>query len=158
MAYGYNQISTNNDNKNIYKWSVKINKSNDNVSGILIGISSEIYLEKKSFVSWQYSYIQHGRINTYPEENDGYTHRKHYGIKFKQGDIITMELDLSKSQIKYYVNNEDQGIAYKNIIRGQDIKYRLAVSLREIDNEIEIVSFTKTSWIYTQIILSKKNK
>ena len=39
------------------------------------------------------------------------------------------------------VNDKDQGIAYKDIKKGNDIIYRLNVSLRLPDDHVEIINF-----------------
>ena len=51
--------------------------------------------------------------------------RANYGNKCDIGDVIEIELDLNTFEIKYRVNDEDMGIAYKDI---EDTQYRVALS------------------------------
>ena len=53
---------------------------------------------------------------------------KRYGASFMK-DKVSINLDLKKKEIRFLVNDQDQGIAYQNIKTGEDIKYRLVVSL-----------------------------
>ncbi len=54
-----------------------------------------------------------------------------------------MVLDLSSGGNLYFiVNNVDQGIAYKNIDRGNNIKYRMAVSYNN-GNVVTLISYSK---------------
>lgn len=45
------------------------------------------------------------------------------------GDVISIRLDLQKRNIEYFINNESIGIIYRNIPIGEEIKYRLAISM-----------------------------
>ena len=134
-VYGGIQISADNDNKKIYEWKLRMNKMTYCCG---FGIASEIYLGRFAIEHWQYMYRQGGRILDH-DEFTGY--RENYGPTLKEGDIMKIELDLNRSQIKYLVNDQDLGIAYKDIIRGEDIKYRLCASVGLEETEVEIISF-----------------
>ena len=68
---------------------------------------------------------------------------KEYGKDVVNGDIICMELDLKDCNVSFYVNNENQGIAFKNVEIGEDIDYRLIVSLAVNGTSVSIIKFTQ---------------
>ena len=66
-----------------------------------------------------------------------------YGKDVQHEDIICLELDLKKKIISFYINDEDQGIAFKNVDIGEHIQYRLIVSLATNGTSITIIRFTQ---------------
>lgn len=50
---------------------------------------------------------------------------------FDVGDIVTLELDLKKSIISFYINKRWRGIAFGHVRKGVDIKYKLAILLAD---------------------------
>ena len=56
----------------------------------------------------------------------GSTHEE-YGCVVKDGDEITMELDVKRRTLRYYNNGADQGIAFEKVCFPDGIRYRLAV-------------------------------
>ena len=48
-----------------------------------------------------------------------------YGMKYGEGDTISIKLDLNKKEISFRLNDVDQGIAY-DIWKADDVKYRLS--------------------------------
>ena len=40
---------------------------------------------------------------------------RRYSDKIKKGDIVQMEINIYKKQIRYFINDEDQGLAFENI-------------------------------------------
>ena len=61
--------------------------------------------------------------------------------RYKTGDKIVMELDLIQRQLIYYRNDVCLGIAYKDIVCNNDIKYRFNLSVAALNVEISIESF-----------------
>ena len=68
---------------------------------------------------------------------------KRYGGGFAKGDKVSVHLNLVKGQIKYYINDKDQGIAFQDVARKTEVTYRLVVGLfdRDKDTEIEMLEF-----------------
>ena len=60
-----------------------------------------------------------------------------------ENDLVSIELDLDKKTIRFYLNSVDQGIAYRNVGCGDNVKYRLCVILYGSGSSVEIVGFTK---------------
>ena len=136
-VYGLHKIQTDDDNQKVYQWSLRMNKVKDDS---VFGLCSKVFLGSASFRSWEYIYNQNGDVDD--RVNGEYTRK--YGDKLKEGDILTIELDLNHSQIKYFVNGNDKGIAFKNIKRGKDIKYRLQIALCSVGSEVEIISYKES--------------
>ena len=51
-----------------------------------------------------------------------------HGKGYEEGDVILVHLNLKEEQIRISINEEDQGIAYNKIEKGEDIKYRFMVT------------------------------
>ena len=134
-------ISTNNDKLQNYIWQLKIERLKQ-FSGCIIGISSSLAPNSDIDTTggYHYAYESTGRI--LPQENS-YLSWKKYGDGFEQDDIVTVHLDLRSKQIAFYVNGDDQGIAYKNIKTGKFQMYRLFVSLYNIHESVRIINFSK---------------
>ena len=60
------------------------------------------------------------------------------------GDTITMESDTNKTIIKFYDNEEDQGIAYEDIDFSENRKYQLAVFLNDRYICVQLIDFRQT--------------
>ena len=60
--------------------------------------------------------------------------------RIRKGDKVSIHLDLNQSQIRFFINDKDQGTAYNNITKKKDITYRLMVMLSH-NVEIEILDF-----------------
>ena len=52
-----------------------------------------------------------------------------------------MELNLSIKELIYYVNSESYGVAFNDIKKDSDIKYKLALSLYFVDVSIQLIKF-----------------
>ena len=52
--------------------------------------------------------------------------------------MVTIELDMKKSVLRFLVNDEDKGLQHNNIDRGDDIKYQLAVTLRGTGSKVTL--------------------
>ena len=154
VSYGINQISTTNNTK-IYTWTVKINKLYEfdslhkghfkHFETLGIGLSSNINLINIAGRCRQYLFLNDGTINRYPPDPDDinvYFYK--YGDLMRENDIITMELNLNTSQITYFINGINKGVAYKNIIKGENIKYRFMVTMGFYHNEVEIISYSES--------------
>ena len=82
-----------------------------------------------------YAYITStGRISN---PISGYSGKK-YGVKCKNNDIIDMHLDLEKYELRYYVNNKDQGKAYDV---DEEIRYKAAITMDDVGSKIQLISY-----------------
>ena len=59
-----------------------------------------------------------------------------------RGEVL-IRLDLKHGEIRFSLNGIDQGIAFKNIKQGKDIKYRLVGKMYHKEASIEIVQFCR---------------
>ena len=55
--------------------------------------------------------------------------KKMYGRYWDTGDVVGVCIDLDKKVIEYYLNGEPLGIAFNNIIKGENVAYFPGVSL-----------------------------
>ena len=133
-VYGLNKIPTDDDNKKVYQWNLRMNKVK---YGSVFGVCSKVFLGRGSFNSWEYIYKRNGDI----DDTELDKRIRGYGDKLEEGDILTIELDLNNSQIKYFINGNDKGVAFKDIKRGKDIKYRLHAALSSVGSEVELISY-----------------
>eukprot|EP01084_Bolivina_argentea_P231709 390670_1 len=128
------------DNNTLYEWKIKIlyldtsKYKNDNDIGI--GIASHKAAVRGHFLDQckpSYCYLSNGFI----ESSDGSTYL--YGEKYKTNDTITMQLNLKRKMLKFYVNNKDQGIVKLKI----DYKklYYLAIALEHQNTSMQIFAF-----------------
>ena len=137
-SYGSTIIETA-KNENIYIWTFHIAKCAYD-SGMVIGITSKYSITTNAFsrekVSPNYGVL------SYNGQKVSKHNYKSYGKQFKENDIINMILNLKKRTISYKINDIDQGVAYNNIVVGNDVNYKLAVTLGATNNSLQIIDFT----------------
>ena len=61
--------------------------------------------------------------------------KKQYGKKFEVGDTVTVELDMYRQELSFFVNERNMGMAYRVDERKE---YVLAVALRSDSYDIQI--------------------
>ena len=61
--------------------------------------------------------------------------------------IVSMKLNMKERDIEYFVNNKSIGIPFDNLPIGDDIKYRLAISL-EMEIQVTLMNFEYLQIIY----------
>eukprot|EP01084_Bolivina_argentea_P109856 196260_1 len=66
---------------------------------------------------------------------------KQYVVSPQEGDIITIDLNLRKKRVKFYVNDIDYGIIINHIRTGIDIDYYLALAVAGATQQLTIVEF-----------------
>ena len=59
---------------------------------------------------------------------------------WKPGHVVGIKLDLKERNIEYFINDESKGITHQNIPIGEDIKYRLAVTMTCDGHQVTIQS------------------
>ena len=64
--------------------------------------------------------------------------------KYGKGDKIKIVLNLENVTIKFYKNDIDLGIAYENIQKSKDLKYKLAVYLHWRQDSVSIINFEQS--------------
>eukprot|EP01083_Nonionella_stella_P089362 249347_1 len=64
--------------------------------------------------------------------------RKKYGQRYRHGDKITVRLDLQARELRFLVNDEDQGLAYDGVPKGA---YRLACCMQFKEQKVSITRF-----------------
>ena len=137
--YGSNEISSIVNCK--YEWKLR---TNERGGSIAIGIGSLNFTTKpfNKLRGFNHLYLSNGdRIMVQQGE---YCKYELYGCKFKWNEVneISICLDLGRAELKFILNGMDQGIAFKNIKKREDVKYRLMVTLWSVDDSVEIQSFS----------------
>lgn len=128
-VYGSHIIETLN-NLNIYQWEITIlNATPFEYSPILIGIASSMMSNHQ-----QLKFIQDNTCKSY------HCTIRSKPVRFKAGDIITMELDLKMNKFGFYKDNKYYLVS-KNIVKEYGTNYRLAVSLCNEGESVCINSF-----------------
>ena len=139
--FGAIQVSSMNDL--IYEWKLKI--VNTNWDSISVGIASKIVTDKRlEYIDDIYYYLfccdypGHGFKTCHL--NDRYLK---YGEESGRGDIVIIHLDLKRAEIRLNINDKVQEVAFENVKKAEDIKYRLVVGMSNYGDCIQIVDFRK---------------
>ena len=61
-------------------------------------------------------------------------------LKWNDGDVVDIKLDLKKRNIEYFVNDESVGVMFKDIPVGDDMQYRLVIYMGHTYNNGTCVS------------------
>ena len=138
----YGNIIIPSTRKGIYSWIFKILCIKTNTS---FGITSDIDCTYKGGEFWQTSkfpayaavYAGHraskGKMEyEYPEFN-----------QIRANSMIKMVLDLSKKELIFWVDNQNLGVAYKDIDVGEDIKYRMAVDMYNASTKMCLIDYNE---------------
>ena len=145
-SYGRQRISAKQTNQSIYHWIFRLDGYRG--GGLLIGITSNT---TKNIINEPFykinGYCNYGVniFNGKKVSNDGFLPFIHKRIN--KGDFVNMVLDMSQGILKYsflYDLSFDDGtknqIAW-NIKRGDDIEYRIAISIGWKDSSVSIQQF-----------------
>ena len=118
------------------KWKFKMNRLYGNC---YVGISSKKCLDSPFHYksSPNYCYYMLGWKIKCGQFND----REKYGKKFWDRDYLTMELDMNKKELRYAVNDEDQGVAFDDIECGDDIIYYLAITIEHTGDHLSMIDY-----------------
>eukprot|EP01084_Bolivina_argentea_P319735 554589_1 len=138
----------------IYKWKLRLNKSNKecvlpSIGIVVVNDNTKLPLDYYCFViasgqSYPCEYygfeLTWGSIRS-KEIDDQIGDCLYHSLKndINEGDIIKMELNIKNKTLKYYLNDKDLGIAFKNI--NMNYKYCLAISFASKGIQIQIVDF-----------------
>ena len=107
----------------------------------MVGISSNISNVKKRFFCDR----SDGNYAYWGDQGSIYSKSKSktYGKRYGTGDTLIVELDLTEKQLKFYVNDEYQGIAVKHLPSKSNLDYRLAVTMYREGHQISMKNFEK---------------
>lgn len=130
------------ESNSIYNWEIMIHKDQDKACRIAI-VSSDMAKQENAFKSFDNFYGNGSFFMFRPgftksNKKRGFTH---YGLAWKSGQRVMLKLDLKKYQLSISIDGISQGIAFDNIEHSKDIKYRLAISLYRLKDEIQILRF-----------------
>lgn len=130
--------------KKICKWDLKIHnalKYEPKGSYISLGISSGVVTGQ------QFIYgkgVKYGYAGWNGHSTDNAFHWfKSYGEPYGISDTVSVELDLINKQVIFYKNEQSQGVAHSNIKQGEDIEYRLAISMCHVNTKIELLNYSE---------------
>ena len=56
-----------------------------------------------------------------------------YGVMVGDGDVIKMDLNVNDKTLKYYINDQDQGIAFTDVYFDSNTIYHMAVYVDNVD-------------------------
>ena len=96
----------------------------------------DIRLPNDETNSYSWSINDHGK---YDDTQTYHSSGKYGKRKFGTGDVIEMVLDFNKGEVRYIVNGDDQGVAFKDI---KQVTYTAAVSTIEKGDSIEILQYS----------------
>ena len=135
IAYGSIFINPYYHSDSLFQWQIKLLQVNDRIK---LGIFTA---SRDSF----YSLVTSGKLyKTGPSAENAVSIGKwgnYYSPQLKTNDIVTMELDIKNQTIRYFLNNINLGVAFKNI----DIhtSYNLGMHLRRKD-KLKLIHFQET--------------
>lgn len=138
VGYGIIEVPSMSDMK--YKWSFQINKSEN--SHVVIGIiDSKKNINDNDYPVFGVYLITDNDIM----KSDGVRCFTGTGARYTNNDIFSLILDLQNMKVDICINDKEQDIAFDNITKGIDIKYRLFVALLQHSESVEIIidNFTK---------------
>ena len=135
--YGINQILSTNDL--VYEWDLKLIKHKKCCNlGAIVGITEN--QTKASFAEG--AYYAFG-TNGWRKRSGNLEYWASYGQECYDDDIISIRVDLKKREIEFAINGIGQGIAFENVEKSKDTKYRLFVCLDFEGDCVEILNFSK---------------
>eukprot|EP01084_Bolivina_argentea_P299263 515826_1 len=137
-SYGITQICS--KHNIVCQWDLKIKKIHPDAvdwgfniapDNVIIGVTSH-EVDPDTYCSKNHSgvlYLYCNDGNRRAKGEAAYTYWDNYGMKCGENDKVSVCLDLKNKQVKFLINDIDQGVAFENINTGDDIKYTLFVSL-----------------------------
>ena len=134
-TYGNTWINSMDDLK--VAWKMKINHNELN---ICIGISpQDTCSDYWSQCKQCYSYGISGTASICSE----ITNFEGKSPKADTGDVVQLILDLTKASLYIKVNNTEPFLIADEVIKGKDVKYKLAITLSSIGESISILDFSQ---------------
>ena len=124
-------------------WKIKCVKKTNNM---FIGISTH----RDTFSAFQYKYDKlfyalfnsgSGMSAELRTANGSTEIAKQYGVRYGEGDVVRMDLNLKKKNLSFDVNEEKCGVAFEDIRCDENTTYYLAISIVGAHHEMSIVDF-----------------
>ena len=66
-----------------------------------------------------------------------------YGIKYKAGDVVAVEIDATQGTVEFFLNDASQGVAFRSLPRGRPLK--VAVSLYGEGDQVTLLGSEGTA-------------
>ena len=120
----------------IATWEIKIIAMIE--ESMYIGISSHQDIEDGFVFNKEPNYGYRPNASIMSGHNGG-----RYGKGAEVNDIIKIEYNAGKQTLTYYKNNKSMGVAYRNIVKGKNIKYKLAVYMYWKNNAVSILNYSE---------------
>ena len=136
-SFGIIEIESKSDM--ICQWDLNIKSRPTWYGGIIVGIASQQTLDADPCVKGEDDY-RYCYANCGAKYTNGV--KKAYGKEWSDC-TLSIHLNLKLRQLSFSVNNVNQGIAFENIKKSENIKYRLMVSLFYKESFVEIINFYK---------------
>ena len=150
-AANYGELEIDSMQPTIYEWKFKLHKYSQRIN---IGISSWTTAIAGSWLCSQHG-CYYGIHSKKRDERD-YLERSWslYGSfywktmqdatnRLGSGDSTLIHLDLSKKEVQFVVNG-DQTVMFNDIKTGNDVKYRLVVTIANYQDCVEITEFNQS--------------
>ena len=136
--YGIIEIASNTNAT--YEWELRV-KEKGSKNSITVGITNtnepdEYYGHKLE----QYNHYMYNSSGSKWRHDQDW---REYGDQYKKNDKVKMTLNLKNADLRFSVNDVSKGIAFENIEKGDDIKYRMFVSMYGENDSVEILNFSK---------------
>ena len=136
--YGITKVSS--TSNFTYRWNLKF--INEKGTGLIyFGIASK--LSPNSHLVEVENNVYYGFHSCAKFSHTAVGHDRYGKSGYGKGDEISIILDLTQKEIKLVINGEDQGIAFGNVQKSDDITYQLFVELWAVNDCVEIVDFSK---------------
>ena len=132
-AYGSQIIKY--DSSGVHRWRLKINRISSDIQCI-VGIDESNHLSFNKYFCSTPDHLYYG-YSGWGNEFDQ-TGWRSYKTKYKNGDIVQVELDMNDKLMTFYINDKK----IKPIgVRKTDIGYSLAVSFLYNDDNVTLLSY-----------------
>lgn len=143
--YGNQWLRSNSNMK--YEYELEITHIHPSYSDVYIGISSKD-VTIQDYVNDNVSedciyYAQTNWGSTYTNHNSNDKSHKAYSGKpyTKSGDILRLMINFKEKTVKLSVNNDEEGACFTNIKIGDDIEYKLAISIYRHGDTVTVKAF-----------------
>ena len=131
-AYGSIYINPRHHLHSIFQWKIKLLVVNDRMRiGILTMFRESFFSLETTGRLYKYGNLTKNAISVGKWGN-------YYSPQLKTNDVITMELNIKHKNIRYYLNEINLGVAFKNI--DIETSYYFGVNLRRND-KLELIHF-----------------
>lgn len=134
-CYGEREIDS--MSSTFHKWVFKVHHVAKKYNSFKIGIdfsTRPCLFQKRSYPA--YSVGNQGQIKCCGERPD-----RIYELKYKSGDIVTMELDLYRTRLLFQVGHNDKQVVTSKIRREHNLKYSLAIFAPWVRSSIELIEY-----------------